>query len=1450
MKKKRLLASAMAMIMAFSTFVPVGAFAQTDSTAKDSVRDLIAESMKSESVSKDIRLEGKAKTDSIRIIVELEKEAVIDRAISMGLRVSDMNESVVTAISDDLINRMDAVQTEMKAESIQADIHYEFVNVINGFSATTTIQDAEKIEALPNVKRVLLVNEYERPEPVDPNMITSNDIINSEQTWDLDLKGAGMIVAVIDSSFEPTHPSMQNITRPGKAKIKSAADLPSDVPGQFYNIKMPYGYNYWDNTQNLAATSNHGTHVAGTVGANGDLSTGGIKGVAPEAQVLGMKVFGDDPSIATTYDDIYIRAIEDAIKLGADAINMSLGSTASFLEDEDQSPARLAIRKAAESGIIVAVSAGNSNRFGSGQANPKALSPDVGLVGAPSLNPDTFSVASIENTHVQVPALVTPAGKYGYQISGKANPAEVLAGKSTEYVFCGIGAMPGDISASSLQNDFEGKDLTGKIALIQRGAIGFGVKILNAQKLGAAAVIVFNSAAGGDAIMGMSYGAQEAEITIPAVFIGMSNGNILKNSDFKTVEFTNEMTAVPNVNIGKMSDFTSYGTTPSLDFKPEVAAPGGSIYSTLQGGKYGLMSGTSMAAPHVAGGSALVLQRIDEEIGVVGKDRATLAKNLMMSTATPLKDRTTSGYTSPRREGAGVLDLLSAVTTNVIIVDSQTGISKVNMKEVGSEFTYSVTVKNIGTEDVLYDISGTVQSELVENNRITLLPVYLQDASIKFTANEAEITEINVPANSEVSFDVTVDVSKAKMNGVDFNALYPNGGFVEGFLRLTDRAEKAPTIGLPYISFYGDWNKGPILDVSIYDKTNGDPAKNIPANLQFYGAGYNGLYTEVGEDTPFLGSTFEKTMDKTKIAISPNGDKTYDTASSYFTFLRNAKEYEVNILSKDREVLKTVELGSNVRKHFFDSDAKNPKAKDFGNWDGTINGAVVEGDYIYQIKAKIDYSGKDWQYTEFPITVDNTKAVLSDLKYEPTTLTVSGKVKDNFAVKSLYVTVGDSVLGSMSGVDKTDFSFVLPTELPRNTVISVYAYDFAGNETAGSITYKAIVDDKKAPTVSMPAPPALDILSANEVEFKGTVTDPTGLKSITFDGVESAFTYDEATSKYSFAYKANYEDGPHGVQVVATDLAGNKFAFERKFYVDGTAPVITVSTSLVPTVSNSTTSIKIEGTVSDNYSGLKFYSNGSMKLNAEGILDKTPVVGITKKFSETYKLATGINKINLKVVDAAGNDEVKTIEIYRMLPNETGPTITAVVAPGKNVSSENPVKIDLSADKQTDWKVKIMDPSNKEVTNFSGTGLKLSRTWAPDAGIKVNGTYKVIVNYTQMGTAKTAEYTFEVYNYPVKIKNVNVVKRSGTFSVEAELENLSNGVQNPMLVVQVTNDLGQVVNLSTATLKGLQSNQTVELSSGFALPTNGRYNVEVFVWTGWNNSQVLGEKVDTYFVVD
>ncbi len=125
--------------------------------------------------------------------------------------------------------------------------------------------------------------------------------------------------------------------------------------------------------------------------------------------------------------------------------------------------------------------------------------------------------------------------------------------------------------------------------------------------------------------------------TIPAVFIGNSAGQALLELEEKLVTFYSGTMDIPNPSAEEMSDFSSWGgTTPSLELKPEITAPGGKIYSTLNDNKYGTSSGTSMSSPHVAGGAGLVMQYIknqDKLKNLSLSEQGRLAKVLLMNTA-------------------------------------------------------------------------------------------------------------------------------------------------------------------------------------------------------------------------------------------------------------------------------------------------------------------------------------------------------------------------------------------------------------------------------------------------------------------------------------------------------------------------------------------------------------------------------------------------------------------------------------------------------------------------------------------------------------------------------------------------------------------------------------------------------------------------------------------------
>ena len=274
-------------------------------------------------------------------------------------------------------------------------------------------------------------------------------------------------------------------------------------------------------------------------------------------------------------------------------------------------------------------------------------------------------------------------------VASPKNPSDVLK-HPVEYVDCGFG----------LPEDFEGKNLQNKFAIVQRGQNPFTEKIMNAQNAGARGIIVYNHEAGGDALINMMYPDSEEDGygEIFAAFIGHSDGMALLEREEKTIRFPKGTITVPNPDAGYMSDFSSWGTTPDLQLKPEITAPGGMIYSTLQNDKYGTMSGTSMSAPQVAGGSALVmeyLEKHDSYKDLSKEEKSRLAKVLLMNTANILENPNSGTPYSPRKQGAGVMNLADATTALTRVVNNANGLAKVELKELDdTSFEFELKVIN------------------------------------------------------------------------------------------------------------------------------------------------------------------------------------------------------------------------------------------------------------------------------------------------------------------------------------------------------------------------------------------------------------------------------------------------------------------------------------------------------------------------------------------------------------------------------------------------------------------------------------------------------------------------------------------------------------------------------------------------------------------------------------
>lgn len=1221
--------------------------------------------------------------DIVRIIVEVTGKPVITYATEKGIKVSEIDKATKLKLIKENQEKQKAVKALIKAAGISMKELNSFTNVLNGFSIETAYKNIKNIKNLSGVTHVSVANTFARPEP---EMENSKDIVKATETWDLGYKGEGMVVAIIDTGIDPSHKDM--ILSDNSTAVVTPDTL-NGLSGTYRTAKVPYGYNYMDNNQEILdlgpEASEHGMHVAGTVGANGDTENGGIKGVAPEAQLLAMKVFGNNPAMASTFGDVIVKAMDDSVLLGADVINMSLGSTASFVQADDLE--QVAVKNAMDNGVISAISAGNSALFGYGWDDPFDSNPDIGVVGAPGIASESIQVASIENTIISAMALEFTYNEETklapYASAGPKDPKDVFTGE-VEYLYAGLGKP----------EEFVGQDFKGKIALIERGSLDFTVKISNANNAGAAGVIIYNHATGGDGLINMLY---PTGLTIPAVFIGHSFGEMMvEKIDLQTnfVAFTGKLASADNPEAGNMSSFSSWGTTPNLDFKPEITAPGGSIWSTAQNNGYQTMSGTSMAAPHVAGGSALVLQRVNDEFGLVDGKKVQMTKNLLMSTAAAHHDTGLFNdyfgvgefnFTSPRRQGAGVMDLYAATTTPAVAYEKTTGISKVSLNEMADLTTFKLVIENFSEEAVTYLPKGTVQTDLSvdEYNYAESQGVYVDgtleaDGPNGFWSGEFPIYFNNesytVEPNSSVEVEVTVDLSNTIdwWNNAPLLAVFENGTFIEGFVTLEESTDTHPTLSIPYMGFYGEWDQAPVIDGSVYDETS------------FYGYTSLATYYSATDLLDFLGEVYQEDseadalFDSDKIAFSPNRDGSQDNVIPILSLLRNAKDFEANIIDADGKTIRVLYLDSFLRKNYYDGGRNSAYTTNLSwLWDGTVNGkTVADGQYFYEIRTRIDYMDAEWQSTKFPVKVDTVKPTIDPSStYDEETKTLTINASDDFSGvyyvgiftknRAPYITA-DGVFDLLENPVASDSYLVIQDYAGNQLVMSLknLLKDLNKGNSQGKPTQntptvnqpanpmkepkKIISGDLTAPVVMVTSPEFFEVYNSGIITVQGIVTDESPLDYLKINGESVEYKWDNLQGGWLFTHKLTLDDGYHSIDVDAGDKAGNTLAFAHKIFVDSQKPVIVVQE--VPATTTLET-ITLEALVTDNLPSLEIRLNSNMLIKIApdwSYFDTLPPASYN--LSEEVTLEMGTNTFTIEAVDDAGNKTVETVTVERTAP--------------------------------------------------------------------------------------------------------------------------------------------------------------------------------------------------------
>ncbi|MCR5648301.1 MAG: S8 family serine peptidase [Oscillospiraceae bacterium] len=700
--------------------------------------------------------------DVVRVSIVMEETPAIRAGFS---KYNIGSNAGVQSYRDSLRAAQDVVAERISNEVLDGqklDVVWNMTLAANLISANVPYKTIEDIKAVSGVKDVVIEMQYYPSESV--NMSNASQMVGSTQVWSSGYTGAGSIVAIIDTGIDTAHELFAEdafeyaIEQTGKTvDLLTAAELSSkwrslnasrfggDVTATraYVSSKIPFAVNYVDRDLDVTHVNDnqgeHGSHVAGIAAANRFIKAGGeyvpaleevlTQGEAPDAQILVMKVFGKGGG---AYDSDYMIAIEDAIVLGADAVNLSLGSavagyvTSDYYQD--------VMEGLAETNTVVAMSAGNSYEWPYFAAIPYLYSDGVTFdtVGSPGSFTNSLAVASVDNDGV--------TGKYisaydnvifyaeTFSDKGEYNnaPIDTVAGEH-EFVYIDSTGCVSDDAGNILSDDFAALGSSyfeGKIAICNRGASSFFEKANAAVEQGAIAVIVANNQPG---VINMNLAGYKYEA--PAVSITQADGNMLKaNAEMTTVDgidvYTGNLTVetdVYNTNYGEhyytMSDFSSWGVPGDLSLKPEITAPGGNIWS-VNGMNHGYenMSGTSMASPQIAGVTALVAQYIRENDFQTTLTPRQLITSLLMSTAVPLKEKDSGSYYSVLKQGAGLVDADAAVSSKTYITmneDATASYADGKVKvELGDDparrgvYSFSFNINNLSDEALPYDVRG------------------------------------------------------------------------------------------------------------------------------------------------------------------------------------------------------------------------------------------------------------------------------------------------------------------------------------------------------------------------------------------------------------------------------------------------------------------------------------------------------------------------------------------------------------------------------------------------------------------------------------------------------------------------------------------------------------------------------------------------------------------------
>ena len=1120
-----------------------------------------------------------ADTDVVRVSILVEGNSVIDQGYSTR---SIAQNGRAMAYHQQMLEEQAVVQNAIEHTIGQRlDVEWNLALIANMISANVEYGQIEEIKQVEGVEDVLLEQifypDVYSDNDAQPNMIFAGETVGATETWASGYTGAGSRVAIVDTGLDTDHQSVSaaayeyalglnaeakdmdydeyvaSLNLLDTAEIKEI--LPklnasnsggSDASKLYINSKIPFGFSYstrsYDVTHDNDSAGNHGSHVAGIAAANRFIEKNGemvsaleetyVAGTAPDAQILVMDVFSD---MGAASGDI-VAAVEDAILLGADTVNLSLGTTFPGFSAANSLGGFL--EKLKNSDTVATISAGNSYDWAYLSRPGTLYADDVNTFtgGEPGTGANALTIASVENAGKIVSGSLTVGGQlvdYSENFSYSSNPKNTpiinmdqsTDGTGTDYEYI----LFEHLSYADSYNGYE--DLVkGKVVLCSRGDNSFSDKANNAAKAGAIAVMIYNNVSGS-----VNMDLSELQYELPCVFITreaskkfISAGEEKTGSDGQTyytgtLRIAKGQTVVPGVDGAamEMSFFSSWGVTGDLALKPEISAPGGGIYS-IDGShknatdRYTTMSGTSMAAPQLAGIGALVQQAIAEKdykaTGFANANRG-LTQSLLMSTAIPIKDA--NGHYYPViQQGAGMANAVGATAADSYIkMDKKAteGYDDGKVKaELGDDperegvYTFTFTINNLDGKEHTYDLFADVFTQdsykaLAKTGSVDLeenldYKTYFMDrdtrmleADTTFTVNGEQATVVTVPANGSVTVKASIELCDSARDYLD--TYLKNGNYIQAYVFAEGRADDEGVAGtchsIPVLAFYGNWTDPSMYyGVSVkegqflmnfstpsttddsrwayFEWTDAWQGGAIPTYNHFKANTGSGKYTIGGNPLSADTQYWEE-----RNAVSG------DLQSVYWEVWLARNATSIRAMAKDADTGKV--YGASSQSGEYIAAYMNNQASDMGGWSGTVGltqipteGARVEftvralPEYYQDDKMGADSTPGEGAFVRATATVDGTipEATAMKLNALNQSLTVTAEDNNYISAVVLYNATGDQVL-SFEGAKQyaiaagASADYELDLSAAAGTDFHVQVFDYAGNMA----TYRVVIKD-------------------------------------------------------------------------------------------------------------------------------------------------------------------------------------------------------------------------------------------------------------------------------------------------------------------------------------------------------------------------------------------------------